>query len=89
MDNVKIEVVSGVEFDRRFSHEHGEKVAKVEVQALLATASDQELLDTLNDRGRQVKWVKRPIPEPSNLGRSFVSPSCDVENWDCTEQDDD
>lgn len=66
---------------------------KIAVPVLLATASDQQLLDQLNRNGQQVKW-SRPqthgqplkIKDWVKLG---VSPSTDVEEIDCTEKNDD
>jgi hypothetical protein len=57
----------------------------IEVPVPITMVSDQELIDELNRRGQLVKWARKAIPEPSNLGRSFVSPSCVVEEWDCRE----
>ena len=61
---------------------------KIEVPIPLTMVSDQELIGELNRRQRLVKWARQAIKEPSNLGRSMVSPSCDVENWDCRGKDD-
>lgn len=52
----------------------------------LAYASDQELVDELNRREALVKWARKALAPPSNLCRSFASPSCKVENWDCTQK---
>jgi len=50
----------------------------------LALAADQDLVDELNRRNVLVKWARKSPAKPSNLGRSFISPSCKIENWDCT-----
>ena len=55
----------------------------IEVPVPITMVSDQELIDELNRRGQLVKWARKAIPEPSNLGRSFVSPSTMQETWDC------
>jgi len=64
---------------------------KIEVPALLATASDQQLLDQLNRRGQQVKWVRPQThgqpPKIKDWVKLGVSPSTVVKEIDCTEQD--
>jgi len=55
----------------------------VDVPIAITLVSDDDLLNELNRRGQLVKWARKPSPEPNSLGRSFVSPSTDVENWDC------
>ena len=56
---------------------------QVQVPVPITMISDQALLDELNRRHQLVKWARKAIPEPSNLGRSFVSPSTMQETWDC------
>jgi hypothetical protein len=51
----------------------------------ITMVSNQDLIDELNRREVLVKWARKAIPEPNNLCRSFVSPSCSVEEWDCRE----
>jgi len=58
---------------------------QVQVPVPITMISDQALLDELNRRHHLVKWARKAIPEPCNRGRSFVSPSCSVEEWDCRE----
>ena len=55
---------------------------KIEVPVPITMVSDQDLIDELNRRGQLVKWARKATPEPSNLGRSFVSPTTNVETWD-------
>ena len=55
----------------------------VDVPIAITLVSDDDLLNELNRRGQLVKWARKSTAEPSNLGRSFVSPSTDVEHWDC------
>tara|TARA_R110000782_G_scaffold189592_1_gene279488 strand:- start:1647 stop:1877 length:231 start_codon:yes stop_codon:yes gene_type:complete len=55
------------------------------VQVPITMVSNQDLIDELNRREVLVKWARKAIPEPNNLCRSFVSPSCSVEEWDCRE----
>ena len=56
---------------------------QVQVPVPITMLSDEDILSELNRRQVLIKWARKAIPEPSNLGRSFVSPSCVVEDWDC------
>jgi hypothetical protein len=56
---------------------------QVHVPVPITMPSGEDILSELNRRQVLIKWAKKPIPEPDNRGRSFVSPSCVVEEWDC------
>ena len=56
---------------------------QVQVPVPITMLSDDEIIAEINRRGAKVKWARKAIPEPDNRGRSFVSPSCVVEEWDC------
>ena len=55
----------------------------MQVPVPITMVSDQDLIDELNRREAKVKWARKAIPEPDNRGRSFASPSCKQETWDC------
>jgi hypothetical protein len=55
---------------------------RIEVPVPITMLSDEDILAELNRRGQLVKWARKATPEPSNLGRSFVSPTTNVETWD-------
>lgn len=56
---------------------------QVHVPVPITMHSGEDILSELNRRQVLIKWAKKPIPEPDNRGRSFMSPSCVVEEWDC------
>lgn len=58
---------------------------QVQVPVPITMLSDEDILSELNRRQVLIKWARMPIPKPDNKGRSFVSPSCSVEEWDCRE----
>ena len=75
--NTKVQVP----FTRRLQGAY--KAFTVQVPVPITMVSDQDLIDELNRREAKVKWARKAIPEPDNRGRSFMSPSCVVEEWDC------
>jgi|TARA_R110000772_G_scaffold185573_1_gene296709 hypothetical protein len=77
--NTKVQVP----FTRRLQGAY--KAFTVQVPVPITMVSNQDLIDELNRREVLVKWARKAIPEPNNLCRSFVSPSCSVEEWDCRE----
>ena len=56
---------------------------QVQVPVPITMLSDEDILSELNRRQVLIKWARKSIPEPDNRGRSFASPSCVVEEWDC------
>ena len=58
---------------------------QVQVPVPITMLSDEDIVAEINRRQILIKWARKAIPEPSNRGRSFVSPSCKVETWDCRE----
>mgnify|MGYP003632664260 FL=1 len=76
--NTKVQVP----FTRRLQGAY--KAFTVQVPVPITMVSDQDLIDELNRREAKVKWARKAIPEPDNRGRSFASPSCKQETWDCT-----
>lgn len=56
---------------------------KVDVPVPVTMLSDQELINELSRRLVLVKWSRDSAKKRTVLGRSFVSPSCVVEEWDC------
>ena len=57
---------------------------QVQVPVPITMLSDEDILSELNRRQVLIKWARKPIPKPDNRGRSFASPSCKQETWDCT-----
>ncbi len=56
---------------------------QVIVPVPMSMLADADIVEEINRRQMLVKWVRKPIPKTSNLGRSFVSTSCVVEELDC------
>jgi hypothetical protein len=56
---------------------------RIEVPVPITMLSDEDIVAEINRRHILIKWARKPIPKPDNRGRSFVSPSCVVEEWDC------
>jgi len=56
---------------------------QVQVPVPITMLSDEDIVAEINRRHILIKWSRKAIPEPDNRGRSFVSPSCVVEEWDC------
>ena len=60
---------------------------QVQVPVPITMLSDADIVAELNRRQVLIKWARKAIPEPDNRGRSFASPSCVVEEWDCRRKD--
>lgn len=75
--NTKVQVP----FTRRLQGAY--KAFTVQVPVPITMLSDEDIVAELNRRQVLIKWARKAIPEPDNRGRSFVSPSCVVEEWDC------
>ena len=56
---------------------------QVQVPVPITMLSDEDIVAEINRRQILIKWSRKAIQEPDNRGRSFVSPSCVVEEWDC------
>ena len=56
---------------------------QVQVPVPITMLSDEDIVAEINRRQILIKWARKAIPKPDNRGRSFVSPSCVVEEWDC------
>ena len=76
--NTKVQVP----FTRRLQGAY--KAFTVQVPVPITMLSDEDILSELNRRQILIKWARKSIPEPDNRGRSFASPSCKQETWDCT-----
>jgi len=56
---------------------------QVQVPVPITMLSDADIVAELNRRKVLIKWARKALKEPSNLGHNHWSPSCKVENWDC------
>jgi hypothetical protein len=76
--NTKVQVP----FTRRLQGAY--KAFTVQVPVPITMLSVEDFVAEINRRQILIKWARKAIPEPDNRGRSFASPSCKQETWDCT-----